>query len=80
MDKTIQNKNLIRFGVACDSKSRIVVSDCNNKCLHLLSPGGIVLRYLLSDMFDHPTTIAIHQGSLWIGFWEGAVKVYKYTE
>ena len=71
---------LYPFDVACDSKRRIVVSDCNNKCLHLLSQSGIFLRYLLFDMFDHPITMALQQDSLWIGFWEGAVKVYKYTD
>ena len=67
------------FAVACDSKSRIIVSDGANKCLHLLSPDGTFLRYLMSDMFGHPTIIALYQDKLWIGFHKGAVKVYKYT-
>ena len=66
--------------VACDSKGRIIVLDENNKSLHLLSPDVTFLRYLLSDMFDDPATIALYQGSLWVGFENGAVKVYKYTE
>ena len=66
--------------VKCDSKSRIIVSDWNNKCVHLLSPNGTFLRYLLSDTFESPTAIALYQGSLWIGFAEGAVKVYKYID
>ena len=68
------------FDVACDSKKRIIVLDDNNKSLHLLSPDGTFLRYLLPDMCDIPCTIALYQGSLWVGFYKGAVKVYKYTE
>ena len=65
--------------VACDSKKRIIVSDCTNKCLHLLGPDGIFLRYLLSDMFDFPHVLALYQDNLWVGFDKGAVKVYKYN-
>ena len=65
--------------VACDSKRRIIVSDFTNKCLHLLSPDVTFLRYVLIDMFDNPNTIALYQGSLWVGFYHGVVKVYKYT-
>ena len=66
--------------VACDSKRRIIVSDLRNKSLHLLSPNGIFIRYLLSDIFDNPLTISLYQGSMWIGFDKGAVQVYKYSE
>ena len=65
--------------VVCDLKSRIIVSDGANKSLHLLSPDGTFLRYLMSDMFGHPTIIALYQDKLWVGFGNGAVKVYKYT-
>ena len=64
--------------VACDSQKRIIVVDPACKCLHLLSPDGTFLRYLLSDMFDYQHTLALYQDSLWIGFNKGAVKVYKY--
>ena len=66
-------------GVACDSTCRIIVSDVNNNCLDLLSQDGTFMRYLMSDMFYSPYTLALYRGSLWIGFYEGAVKVYKYT-
>ena len=66
--------------VACDSESRIIVADFTNQCLHLLSPGGIFLRYLLSDMSDRPFTIALYQNKLWIGFFRGTVKLHKYIE
>ena len=67
--------------VACDSKGRILVLDFNKEnCLHLLSPDGTFLRYLLSDMSDYPETMTLYKGSLWIGFQKGAVTVYKYSE
>ena len=64
--------------VACDSKKRIIVSDYSNRSLHMLSPGGTFLRYLLSDMFDFPLVMALYQGNMWVGFDKGAVKVYRY--
>ena len=66
--------------VACDSNCRIIVSDYNNRSLHLLSPDCIFLRYLLSDMFDNPEAIALYQGCLWVGFPQGEVKMYKYIQ
>ena len=66
--------------VVCDSNRRIIVSDRKNKSLHLLSPDGTFLRYLLSYMSDRPFTIALYQNKLWIGFDKGTVKVHKYIE
>ena len=66
------------MGVACDFNSRIIVSDWNNQCVHLLSPDATLLRYLLSEMSKSPNAIALYQDSLWIGFKGGTVKVYKY--
>ena len=66
-------------GIACDPNGRIIVSDCKNKSLHLLSQDGTFFRYLLTDMFDYPTAIALYQDNLWVGFLKGAVKVYKYN-
>ena len=66
--------------VACDSKRKSIVSDRKNKALYLLSPDVTFLRYLLTDMFDYPVTMALYKGNLWVGFYHGVVKVYKYTE
>ena len=74
-----EGSNFHPSDVACDSKRRIVVSDFTSKSLHLLSPDGILLRYLLSDMFDYPMQIAFYDDILWIGFEYGAVQVYKYS-
>ena len=66
--------------VACDCNIRIIVLDGINKSLHMLSPDGTFLRYLLSDMPDYPLVMALYHGSMWIGFNKGAVKVYRYSE
>ena len=65
--------------VWCDSNRTMIVQDRCNKTLHLLNSDGIFLRYLPTDMFDYPQTIALYQGSLWVGFENGAEKNYKYT-
>ena len=68
--------------IACDSIRRIIVLDCNKtNSLHLLSPDGKFLRYVLTDMFDSfPYVMTLYQGNLWIGFGKGAVNVYKYID
>ena len=55
--------------VTCDCNRRIIVLDCISKSLHLLSPDGKFLGYLLFDMSDYPETMALYQGStcMWIG-------------
>ena len=75
-----ENPKFIPSDVACDSKGRIIVADLTNKCLHLLSPDCEFLRYLLSDMLDYPTTMSLYQNKLWIGFYEGTVKVHRCIE
>ena len=64
---------------ACDSRGRMIVSDSHNKSLHMLSPDGTFLRYLLFDLVHKPRTIELCQDNMWIGFGDGTVIVYKYT-
>ena len=73
-----QDSEFCPTAVACDSKTRLVVWDYLNGRFDLLSPDGTFLRYLLSDKFEGVADIALHQNNLWIGFDDGAVKVYKY--
>ena len=66
--------------IACDPERRIIVVELAKATpLTLVSPNGAFLRFLLSDMFDYPTTMALYQNTLWVGFEKGAVKLYKYT-
>ena len=67
-------------GVACDSKTRIITTDSYNKCLHLLNPTGEFLGYILCNMTEYPTAIALHKATMWIGLQCGKVKMYKYIE
>ena len=68
--------------VACDDKSRIVISYPQKLFLYLLSPYGMFLghMYLLPDIPDCLCRIALHQGSLWVGFKDGTLKVYRYLQ
>ena len=75
-----QNAEFNPRDVACDSKHRIIVSDSTNNSIHHLNPDGTFLRYLFTDMLLRPWTLALYQDNLWIGFHEGTVKVYKYSE
>ena len=65
--------------VACDSERRIIVSEIDENSLHVLSPDGTFLGFLLSDMFKQPAKMALFENYLWFGFSDGTVKVYKYT-
>ena len=62
--------------VACDSERRIILLNWN-KCIHILSPDVTFLICLLSD---YTTSMTLYQGSLWIGFIKGIVKVYTYIK
>ena len=64
--------------VACDSDNRIIVLDFTAKCIHLLDPDVSFVRHLPSDMFDNPLTMALYQGTLWVGFTDGTVKAFLY--
>ncbi|XP_062607582.1 uncharacterized protein LOC134269409 [Saccostrea cucullata] len=63
----------------CDSFCNILVTDMNNIQIHLLSPDGEFLKFLLNkDEVHHPTRLSINKSSLWVGYREGVVKVFKY--
>ncbi|XP_062599036.1 uncharacterized protein LOC134260499 [Saccostrea cucullata] len=65
--------------VVCDSFCNILVTDMNNIQIHLLSPDGEFLKFLLNkDEVHHPTRLSINMSSLWVGYREGVVKVFKY--
>ena len=66
--------------VACDSKGRIIISDCTNNYLRLLNMEGTFLKDLMPDDIIHPETIAIYGRNLWVGFRDGIVKLYKYIK
>ena len=65
--------------VACDSFFCIVVCESQSSTVHLLSPGGKFLRYLLTEkQVNQPTAMSLKKLTLWIGDNHGLVKVFKY--
>ena len=67
--------------VVCDIHFNIIVSQLNNSepknsAIHLLSPDGKFLRYLLT--INHPMSISLNQSTLWIGDEYGLVTVFLY--
>ncbi|XP_062598810.1 uncharacterized protein LOC134260255 [Saccostrea cucullata] len=65
--------------VVCDSLCNIIVADAGNHLIHLLSPDGDFLKYLLTDNeVKTPTSLSLSKRTLWVGNEHGLVKVFKY--
>ena len=58
----------------------IVVNITDNILFICLARKGIFLRYFTLELDDYLSAIAIRETKLWIGFYSGIIKVYKYTE
>ncbi|XP_062597752.1 uncharacterized protein LOC134259167 [Saccostrea cucullata] len=71
--------NFLPFDVVCDSFCYILVSDRYNERIHLLSPDGEILKYLLNENeVNFPTSISLFKSNLRVGNENGLVKVFKY--
>ncbi|XP_062569761.1 uncharacterized protein LOC134231806 [Saccostrea cucullata] len=65
--------------VVCDSFRNILVPDINDTKIHLLGPDGEFLKFLLTENeVIHPTRLSLYKSTLWVGYWEGIVKVFQY--
>ena len=66
-------------GVATDSQGRVLIADCYNHRVLLLSPEGELLRELLTeeDGLNCPTAVAVGAGRLAVSCF-GTWKIYKY--
>ncbi|XP_062610554.1 uncharacterized protein LOC134272324 [Saccostrea cucullata] len=65
--------------VVCDSLCNILVTDTNNKQIHLLTPNGVFLKFLLTENeVNHPSSLSLYKSTLWVGYVEGLVKVFQY--
>ncbi|XP_062609423.1 uncharacterized protein LOC134271193 [Saccostrea cucullata] len=65
--------------VVCDSLYNILVTDHNNKQIHLLSSDGGFLKFLLTENeVNHPIRLSMYKSTLWVGYYEGLVEVFKY--
>ncbi|XP_062599209.1 uncharacterized protein LOC134260672 [Saccostrea cucullata] len=71
--------NFIPADVACDSQCNILVTDGANQNIHLLSPDGEFLKFLLSENeVNGPARLSLYKSTLWVGYYDGLVKVFKY--
>jgi hypothetical protein len=65
--------------VVNDSRHNLIVTDAHGDCIHLLSPEGKFLKYLLGEesVFE-PTAVSISQSTLWVGNSKGLIRVFSY--
>ncbi|XP_062573387.1 uncharacterized protein LOC134235280, partial [Saccostrea cucullata] len=61
--------------VVCDSFCNILVTDHNNKQIHLLSPDVEFLKFLLmQNEVHHPFRISLYKSTLWVGYYGRCIK------
>ncbi|XP_062620367.1 uncharacterized protein LOC134281946 [Saccostrea cucullata] len=73
------SENFKGTDVACDSLCNIPVTDINNKHIHLLSPDGEFLKFLLTENeMKYPRSLSLYKSTLWVGNNNGFVKVFRY--
>ncbi|XP_048743779.2 E3 ubiquitin-protein ligase TRIM71-like [Ostrea edulis] len=68
--------------IATDSLGHILISDCLNNVLHLISKDGEFISFLLTQDVLRPRGLSIDKSdNLWIGEWENScvkMKIYKF--
>ena len=75
-----QKKEFAPTDLANDRHCNIIVSDKNNSTIHLLSPEGKFIKYLLTEnQVVQPVAISLKNSTLWIGDDYGVIKVFQYT-
>lgn len=68
-------------GIVCDSYCRIIITDFNNHCIHVLSEEGAFLKFLTTDNdgLKYPYCLSLYDDSrLWVGCKDGVIRVYDY--
>ncbi|XP_013399138.2 E3 ubiquitin-protein ligase TRIM71-like [Lingula anatina] len=71
------------LGVCVDAYDNILVTDCDNHCIHLVSPDGKFIQYIATraDGLYYPWGCTINQdGDLVVTQWNGKVKAFQYLE
>lgn len=64
-------------GICCDSIGHILLSDCNNRCVHLLNKEGSFLTYLIKTD-EELWSMSLYMNTLWIGGKNGIIYAYRY--
>ena len=66
--------------VVCDSHFNIILNELKKSAIHLLSPDGKFMRYLLTEKHvNDPFAMSLKGTQLWVGDFHGFVKVFRYT-
>ncbi|XP_062570729.1 uncharacterized protein LOC134232765 [Saccostrea cucullata] len=72
-------KDFKPIDVACDTVCNILATDFNSKQIHLLSPDGEFLKFLLTENeVNYPFRLSLYNSTLWVGYKGGLVKVFQY--
>ncbi|XP_065926466.1 uncharacterized protein [Magallana gigas] len=67
------------YDVQCDSHSNIIACETLNSQIHLLSPDGEFLKYLMTETeVTHPVSMSLYKSTLWVCNAHGLLKVFQY--
>uniref|UniRef100_A0A8W8M5C0 B box-type domain-containing protein n=3 Tax=Magallana gigas TaxID=29159 RepID=A0A8W8M5C0_MAGGI len=75
-----QNLNFNPTDVVFASHCNIIVTDFDESKIHLLSPDGEFMKYLLTENeVPNPYSMSLYQSTLWVGDYQGLIKVFQFN-